>query len=95
MSATNAHRLGANEAPPAIISIFMGSQIAGILERIEHSTNAELTNLAARKELELNLSQIPEIMRDNTTATALRPLPSPATGLNSAPSAHRPTAAPP
>ncbi|WP_305308161.1 glutamine synthetase III family protein [Paramuribaculum intestinale] len=73
MSATNAHRLGANEAPPAIISIFMGSQIAGILERIEHSTNAELTNLAARKELELNLSQIPEIMRDNTDRNRTSP----------------------
>ncbi|MDE5722767.1 MAG: glutamine synthetase III [Paramuribaculum sp.] len=73
MSATNAHRLGANEAPPAIISIFMGSQIAGILERIEHSTNAELTNLASRKELELNLSQIPEIMRDNTDRNRTSP----------------------
>ena len=51
----------------------MGSQIAGILERIEHSTNAELTNLAARKELELNLSQIPEIMRDNTDRNRTSP----------------------
>ena len=73
MSATNAHRLGANEAPPAIISIFMGSQISGILDRIENSTNAELTDLATRKELELNLSQIPEIMRDNTDRNRTSP----------------------
>ncbi len=45
-SATNAHRLGANEAPPAIISIFTGSQLASILDRLENSTDAQLNDLA-------------------------------------------------
>ena len=66
MSATNAHRLGANEAPPAIISIFTGTALASILDHIENSTNAELARLNNREELRLNVSQIPEITLDNT-----------------------------
>lgn len=73
MSATNAHRLGANEAPPAIISIFTGSQLAEVLDRIENSTNAELTDLASREGLRLNVSQIPEIMLDNTDRNRTSP----------------------
>ena len=65
-SATNAHRLGANEAPPAIISIFTGSQLSDILERIESTSNSELSDLNNREGLRLNVSQIPEIMLDNT-----------------------------
>ncbi len=72
-SATNAHRLGANEAPPAIISIFTGSQLADILERIESSSNSELSDLASREGLRLNVSQIPEIMLDNTDRNRTSP----------------------
>ncbi|MDE6322919.1 MAG: glutamine synthetase III [Paramuribaculum sp.] len=72
-SATNAHRLGANEAPPAIISIFTGSQLAEILERIESSSNSELSDLANREGLRLNVSQIPEIMLDNTDRNRTSP----------------------
>ncbi len=50
-SATNAHRLGANEAPPAIISIFTGSQLASILDRLENSTDAQLNDLAVKEEI--------------------------------------------
>lgn len=49
MSATNAHRLGANEAPPAIISIFTGTQLADILRRVEESPNDDLSDLAGKR----------------------------------------------
>ena len=65
-SATNAHRLGANEAPPAIISIFTGTQIADIFERLEKSTEDELINFAGKEGLTVGVSQIPEILLDNT-----------------------------
>lgn len=72
-SATNAHRLGANEAPPAIISIFTGSQLSEILDRIARSTNDELSDLASREGLRLNLAQIPEILLDNTDRNRTSP----------------------
>ena len=72
-SATNAHRLGANEAPPAIISIFTGSQLADILQRIESSSNEELSDLSTKEGLRLNVSQIPEIMLDNTDRNRTSP----------------------
>ncbi len=72
-SATNAHRLGANEAPPAIISIFVGSQLAEILERLESSDCGDLLNLAGKKGLKLDVDQIPEIMVDNTDRNRTSP----------------------
>ena len=72
-SATNAHRLGANEAPPAIISIFTGSQLSEILDRIESSSNEQLTDLSTKEGLRLNVSQIPEIMLDNTDRNRTSP----------------------
>lgn len=72
-SATNAHRLGANEAPPAIISIFTGSQLSEIFKRIETSTNSELSDLNSHEGLRLNVSQIPEIMLDNTDRNRTSP----------------------
>lgn len=72
-SATNAHRLGANEAPPAIISIFTGSQLAKILQRIADASNEELTDLSSKEGLQLNVSQIPEIMLDNTDRNRTSP----------------------
>ncbi len=73
MSATNSHRLGANEAPPAIISIFTGSQLAQVLDTVEHSTNAELADLDNREGLNLNVSQIPEITLDTTDRNRTSP----------------------
>ncbi len=73
MSATNAHRLGANEAPPAIISIFTGSQLAAILEKLENSIDADLSDLKKRSEYSLGLAQIPEIMLDNTDRNRTSP----------------------
>lgn len=73
MSATNAHRLGANEAPPAIISIFLGSQLSELLDKLENSTRDELINLSGKEGLKLDVSQIPEIMVDNTDRNRTSP----------------------
>ncbi len=73
MSASNAHRLGANEAPPAIISIFTGSQLAKVLERLENSTETDLSSLAGKEEYSLGLAQIPEILIDNTDRNRTSP----------------------
>ena len=72
-SATNAHRLGANEAPPAIISIFTGSHLANVLDKIESSSNEELTEISTTEGLRLNVSQIPELMIDNTDRNRTSP----------------------
>jgi glutamine synthetase len=73
MSATNCHRLGANEAPPAIISIFTGSQLADILDRIENSTNDEWVPVAGKEELSMGLAEIPELRIDNTDRNRTSP----------------------
>ncbi len=72
MSATNAHRLGANEAPPAIISIFTGSQLADVLDKLANSEE-DLNDLAKREGISIGLSQIPEIMIDNTDRNRTSP----------------------
>ena len=72
-SATNAHRLGANEAPPAIISIFTGSLLADILDRIESSPNDELADLSDKEGMRLDVSQIPEILVDATDRNRTSP----------------------
>ncbi|MDE7111042.1 MAG: glutamine synthetase III [Muribaculaceae bacterium] len=73
MSATNAHRLGANEAPPAIISIFMGSHISRILDKVESLAAADLQSLASKEGISLGLTQIPDIMLDNTDRNRTSP----------------------
>ncbi len=73
MSATNSHRLGANEAPPAIISIFMGSHISSILDKIESLTAADLESLSSKEGINLGLTQIPDIMLDNTDRNRTSP----------------------
>ncbi len=73
MSATNAHRLGANEAPPAIISIFTGSQLATVLDQLEKSDDSALSSLAGKEGMSLGLSQIPELLIDNTDRNRTSP----------------------
>lgn len=73
MSATNGHRLGANEAPPAIISIFTGSQLAEILNHIVKSDTKDLASLSKKTELSMDLSQIPNLMIDNTDRNRTSP----------------------
>ena len=72
-SATNAHRLGANEAPPAIISSFIGKQLSQILEHIELADKDDLLNISGKQELKLNIPQIPELMIDNTDRNRTSP----------------------
>ena len=72
-SATNAHRLGANEAPPAIISIFTGTELAKILDHIANSTDDELENLSQKEEINVGVSQIPEIILDATDRNRTSP----------------------
>ncbi|WP_279096974.1 glutamine synthetase III, partial [Bacteroides acidifaciens] len=72
-SATNAHRLGANEAPPAIISIFTGKQIADIFDKLEKSTEDDLIEFAGKEGITVGVSQIPEIMLDNTDRNRTSP----------------------
>ena len=66
MSATNAHRLGANEAPPAIISSFLGKQVSDILDHIEKADKKDLFNIKGKEGVTIDIPEIPDIMRDNT-----------------------------
>ena len=72
MSATNAHRLGANEAPPAIISMFLGSQLNEILNSIEKN-ETEAIILQGKEGVRLDVNQIPELMIDNTDRNRTSP----------------------
>ncbi len=73
INATNAHRLGANEAPPAIISMFLGSQLSQILDKIEKNEVDENIVLEGKGELSLDVAQIPELMIDNTDRNRTSP----------------------
>ena len=87
MSATNAHRLGGNEAPPAIISSFLGTQLTQLLDQIEVrgeklevrdypatdiSLTTHLSPLTSRKE-EIDIPQIPDLIVDNTDRNRTSP----------------------
>ncbi len=71
-SATNAHRLGANEAPPAIISSFLGKQLSQVLSHLENSEEEDL-NLAGKQGLNLEIGSIPELLIDNTDRNRTSP----------------------
>ena len=73
MSATNAHRLGANEAPPAIISSFLGTQLSKVLDHMEDSTLDELLALSGKHGMKLDIPQIPELLIDNTDRNRTSP----------------------
>ena len=73
MSATNAHRLGANEAPPAIISSFLGKQVSELLEHIEKADKDDLFSIAGKKKMELDIPEIPELLIDNTDRNRTSP----------------------
>ena len=73
MSATNAHRLGANEAPPAIISSFLGTQLSKVLDHLEESTNDDLVSLGGKQGMKLDIPQIPELLIDNTDRNRTSP----------------------
>ena len=72
MSATNAHRLGANEAPPAIISSFLGKQVSELLDHIANADNSQLT-IMGKQGLKMDIPEIPELMIDNTDRNRTSP----------------------
>lgn len=71
-SATNAHRLGANETPPAIISSFLGAQVSKVLEHLENSEPEDLM-LAGKQGMKLDIARIPELFIDNTDRNRTSP----------------------
>ena len=73
MSATNAHRLGANEAPPVIISSFLGTQLSRVLDHLEESTDEQLVSLEGKHGMKLDIPQIPELLIDNTDRNRTSP----------------------
>ena len=73
MSATNAHRLGGNEAPPAIISSFLGQQLNEVLDHIEKSDKDELFNIKGKQGMEIDIPQIPDLIIDNTDRNRTSP----------------------
>ena len=73
MSATNAHRLGGNEAPPAIISSFLGTQLTDLLDHIEQSDKNELFTLKGKQGMEIDIPQIPDLIIDNTDRNRTSP----------------------
>ena len=74
MSATNVHRLGSNEAPPAIISTFLGSQISSVLDKLERSESDDAIRFDAKSVLKMSgISQIPSILLDNTDRNRTSP----------------------
>ena len=73
VSATNAHRLGGNEAPPAIISSFLGKQLTELLDHIELSDKDDLFNIKGKQGMEIDIPQIPDLIIDNTDRNRTSP----------------------
>ncbi len=72
-SASNDHRLGANEAPPAIMSVFIGTQLSEVLDELENVTKGKLSP-QEKTDLKLNIvGKIPEILLDNTDRNRTSP----------------------
>jgi glutamine synthetase len=73
ITASNQHRLGANEAPPAIISSFLGKQVSEVLDKIENASPTELSKLKGNHEIKLDIPQIPDLHIDNTDRNRTSP----------------------
>ena len=72
MDAGNGHRLGANEAPPAIISSFLGRTVSDVIEHIEKADKDALF-IKGKEGVHIDIPQIPDIMRDNTDRNRTSP----------------------
>lgn len=72
-SASNDYRLGANEAPPAIISVFIGSYLNNLLDQLEKNVKAGKMTPEDKTELKLNIGKIPQILLDNTDRNRTSP----------------------
>ncbi len=74
MSATNEHRLGAGEAPPAIISTFLGAQVSAVLDKLESSPSSEAIRFDAKSVFRMSgISRIPSLFLDNTDRNRTSP----------------------
>ena len=73
MSATNAHRLGANEAPPAIISSFLGKQVSELLDHIEKADKNDILSMQGKQGFKMDIPEIPELLIDNTDRNRTSP----------------------
>ncbi|WP_338391560.1 glutamine synthetase III family protein [Fulvitalea axinellae] len=71
-SAGNDHRLGANEAPPAIVSVFIGSELSAVLDELEHNGNVKVEK-GDNMYMKLGIDKIPEILLDNTDRNRTSP----------------------
>ena len=69
-SAGNDHRLGANEAPPAVVSVFLGDNLSPVVEALIHKEHADLNG---DEEIDLGIPQLPSVMRDNTDRNRTSP----------------------
>jgi len=72
-SASNAHRLGANEAPPAILSCFLGSEVSAMLDQLEEQVTNKKMTPDEKTALKLDIGKIPEILLDNTDRNRTSP----------------------
>lgn len=72
-SANNDHRLGANEAPPAIMSVFLGAQLSKVLDDLEKSVHSGKMSPEEKTALKLNIGKIPDILLDNTDRNRTSP----------------------
>ena len=72
-SAGNDHRLGANEAPPAIMSVFLGSQLSSILDELERKVKGGKMSADEKTALKLNIIKVPDILLDNTDRNRTSP----------------------
>lgn len=73
MTAQNAHRLGAGEAPPTIISAFLGSHLTEVLNKLEESSSEEAIVMDNKKKMKLGVAHIPEVLLDNTDRNRTSP----------------------
>lgn len=73
MTAQNAHRLGAGEAPPTIISAFLGSHLTEVLDKLEESNSEEAIVMGNKKQMKLGVAHIPEVLLDNTDRNRTSP----------------------
>lgn len=73
LTETNSYRLGANEAPPAIISVFLGSYLTGMLNDIAKKVTGKKMTPTEKTELKLGIGKIPEILLDNTDRNRTSP----------------------
>lgn len=72
-SANNDHRLGANEAPPAIMSVFLGQQLSNVLDELEKAVHSGKMSPEEKTALKMNIGRIPDILLDNTDRNRTSP----------------------